>query len=70
MLDRDLAELYQVPTKRLNEQVKRNTARFPEQYMFVLSKDEMRELVAKCDRFEMLKHSAASARARRFMIAF
>ncbi len=63
MLDRDLAELYQVPTKRLNEQVKRNTARFPEQYMFVLSKDEMRELVAKCDRFEKMKHSSVSMTA-------
>ena len=51
MLDRDLAELYQVPTKRLNEQVKRNAARFPEQYMFALTKGEMRELVANCDRF-------------------
>ena len=34
MLDRDLAELYGVQTKRLNEQVKRNTARFPRDYMF------------------------------------
>ena len=63
MLDRDLAELYQVPTKRLNEQVKRNAARFPEQYMFVLSKDEMHELVAKCDRFEKMKHSSVSMTA-------
>lgn len=41
MLDRDLAEAYQVPTKRLNEQVKRNAERFPEPYMFQLTKDEM-----------------------------
>lgn len=34
MLDNDLAELYQVETKRLNEQVKRNTNRFPEDFMF------------------------------------
>ncbi len=34
MIDRDLAELYQVPTKRLNEQVKRNIERFPEQFRF------------------------------------
>ena len=40
MLDRDLAELYGVPTKRLNEQVKRNRCRFPENFMFQLTKDE------------------------------
>ena len=40
MLDRDLAELYDVPVKRLNEQVKRNISRFPEDFMFQLSKDE------------------------------
>ena len=37
MLDSDLAELYQVPTKRLNEQVRRNLARFPSDFMFQLS---------------------------------
>ena len=41
MLDRDLAELYQVETKRLNEQVKRNIERFPEEFMFQLTKDEL-----------------------------
>jgi len=40
MLDRDLAELYQVETRRLNEQVKRNIERFPEEFMFQLSKEE------------------------------
>ncbi|MBU0485193.1 MAG: ORF6N domain-containing protein [Proteobacteria bacterium] len=41
MLDRDLSELYQVPTKRLNEQVKRNIERFPEQFRFFqLTQDE------------------------------
>lgn len=40
MLDRDLAQLYSVETKRLNEQVKRNSERFPERYMFKLSHDE------------------------------
>ena len=40
MLDRDLAELYGVETRRLNEQVKRNIKRFPEDFMFQLSKDE------------------------------
>ena len=49
ILDRDLAELYGVPTKRLNEQVKRNAERFPVDFMFHLSKTEMAELVANCD---------------------
>ena len=40
MLDSDLAELYDVPTKRLNEAVKRNSKRFPEEFMFQLSKEE------------------------------
>ena len=40
MLDSDLAELYEVPTKRLNEAVKRNIARFPKHYMFQLNSDE------------------------------
>lgn len=58
MLDRDLAELYGVPTKRLNEQVKRNAERFPAAFMFTLAKDEMTELVANCDRFKRMKHSS------------
>lgn len=41
MLDRDLALLYEVPTKRLNEAVKRNVGRFPEDFMFKLSKEEL-----------------------------
>ena len=40
MLDADLAELYQVPTSRLNESVKRNHDRFPEDFMFQLTKEE------------------------------
>ena len=40
MIDGDLAELYGVPTKRLNEQVQRNRKRFPEDFMFQLTKDE------------------------------
>jgi len=57
MLDRDLASLYEVSTKRLNEQVKRNKKRFPEDFMFQLTKEEKNELVANCDRFELLKHA-------------
>ncbi len=44
MFDRDLAELYGVPTKRLNEQVKRNAERFPPSFMFQLTADEFRDL--------------------------
>ncbi len=44
MLDRDLAALYGVPTKRLNEQVRRNITRFPEDFMFRLTKEEARNL--------------------------
>lgn len=40
MLDRDLAKLYRVPTRRLNEQVKRNAERFPVDFMFQLTKEE------------------------------
>src|SRR5687767_8342739 len=41
MLDSDLADLYQVPTKRLNEAVRRNLKRFPDDFMFQLSKPEL-----------------------------
>lgn len=40
MVDRDLAQLYQVPTKRLNEQVKRNIKRFPSDFMFQMTQEE------------------------------
>ncbi len=40
MIDRDIAELFQVPTKRINEIVKRNSNRFPDYYFFWLSNDE------------------------------
>ena len=59
MLDRDLSELYQVATKALNQAVKRNSGRFPEQFCFHLTKNEMSELVTNCDRFATLKHSSA-----------
>jgi len=58
MIDRDLADLYHVEVKRLNEQVKRNTERFPENFRFQLIDNEKDELVAICDRFESLKHSS------------
>lgn len=59
ILDRDIAALYGVSTKRLNEQVKRNKERFPENFRFQISKEELNELVADCDRFGILKHSSS-----------
>ncbi|MBC7588373.1 MAG: ORF6N domain-containing protein [Chitinophagaceae bacterium] len=57
MIDRDLAELYGVTTFRLNEQIKRNKKRFPEDFMFQLTKDEKDEVIAKCDNLQTLKFS-------------
>jgi len=57
MLDADLAELYGVTTKRLNEQVKRNIERFPEDFMFQLNADEKAEVVANCGHLTKLKFS-------------
>ena len=57
ILDRDLADLYNVETKRLNEQVRRNILRFPKNFRFQLTQNEFQELVANCDRFSSLKHS-------------
>ena len=59
MLDRDLARLYGVETKVLNQAVKRNIERFPGHFRFQLSKDEFDELVTNCDRFATLKHSTS-----------
>lgn len=57
MLDADLAELYGVTTKRLNEQVKRNRDRFPKDFMFQLTAKEKAEVVANCDHLPRLKYS-------------
>lgn len=57
MLDTDLAVLYGVSTKRLNEQVKRNRKRFPEDFMFRLTKKEKEEVVAICDHLGKLVFS-------------
>jgi len=56
ILDSDLATLYQVPTKRLNEQVRRNPARFPPDFLFLLSTEEWESLRSQI---------AASRRTRR-----
>jgi hypothetical protein len=57
MLDRDLAELYSVSTKVLNQAVKRNLKRFPEDFMFKLTAVEKREVVTNCDHLKVLKFS-------------
>lgn len=58
ILDKDLAKFYEVGTKRLNEQVKRNIERFPHSFMFQLTKEEKNYLVANCDHLNSLKFSS------------
>jgi len=57
MLDRDLANLYGVAVKALNQAVKRNIKRFPGDFMFQLTEIETGKLVTICDRFNTMKHS-------------
>ena len=57
MISNDLAELYGVTPKRLNEQVKRNIKRFPKHFMFQLSEQEKDKVVAICDHLQNLKFS-------------
>jgi hypothetical protein len=57
MLDADLAQVYGVSTKRLNEQVKRNRDRFPPDFMFQLTDQVKAEVVANCDHLLRLKFS-------------
>ena len=57
MISNDLAELYGVTTKRLNEQVKRNIKRFPCNFMFQLTEKEKEKVVANCDHLQNLKYS-------------
>ncbi len=63
ILDSDLAELYGVSTKRLNEQVKRNADRFPADFAFLLTDGEKAKVVANCDHLSRLKFSPALPRA-------
>jgi phage regulator Rha-like protein len=57
MLDSDLAELYGVETKALNQAVKRNLDRFPPDFMFQLTVTEKNEAVTNCDHLIQLKYS-------------
>lgn len=57
MLDRDIAELYGVSTKRLNEQVKRNPKRFPPDFMFQITQEEKEILIQQFEHLNALKFS-------------
>jgi len=57
MIDADLAKVYQVTTKQLNQAVKRNQGRFPEDFMFQLNKDEKDKVVTERDHLQKLKFS-------------
>jgi hypothetical protein len=57
MLDVDLALMYGVETRRLNEQVKRNIDRFPTDFMFQLTDKEKNEVIANCDHLVKIKFS-------------
>ena len=57
MIDADLADLYGVATKRLNEQVKRNMNRYPSDFTYRLTSEEKTEVVANCDHLTGLKYS-------------
>ena len=59
MIDYDLAGIYGVTTKALNQAVKRNLDRFPEGFAFQLTERERGELVTNCDRLAVLKHSSS-----------
>ncbi len=63
MIDCDLAELYGVETKKLNQAVKRNIERFPSDFMFQLTDKEQNEVVTNCDHLGKLKYSATNAYA-------
>ena len=66
MLDSELAELYKVPTKRLNEQVRRNLTRFPEDFMFQLTVEEADALRSQ---FVPLKPTAQKSNSLRSQFA-
>ena len=62
-MEKDLAELYEVQTGRLNEQVKRNIEKFPSDFMFELTDEEKNELIAKCDKLQSLKFPPSKTKA-------
>ena len=63
LLDSDVAWLYGVGTKEVNQAVKNNPGKFPEGYIFTVQSSEKQELVKNFDRFNKLKHSTVSPAA-------
>ena len=63
LLDRDVAALYGVETKRVNEALRNNLDKFPEDYCFTLQVSEKQLLVENFDRFSSLKHSPVEPKA-------
>ena len=67
IVDRDVADIYGVTTKEINQSIRNNPKKFPEGYVITLTKSEKTELVKNFDRFNALKHSKigrASCRER------
>lgn len=62
LLDRDVANLYGVSTKRINEAAKNNPVRFPKGYIIEIDKNQKDKLVENFDRFSTLKHSSVEAK--------
>ena len=63
ILDRDVAELYGVTTKEVNQALRNNPAKFPDGYVIELNNSEKNELVKSFDRFESMKHSTVAPHA-------
>jgi hypothetical protein len=63
ILDRDVAEIYGVETREINQAVNRNQDKFPSRYMIELNSEEKNELITNCDRFNNLKHSTSNPKA-------
>ena len=64
LIDADLAKIYGVPTKALNQAVKRHKERFPEDFMFQLTEKEKEEVVTNCDHLSRLKFSPVRSSGR------
>ena len=63
LIDRDVAMIYGVETKRINEAVKNNPDRFPQGYIVEIDNNVKKELVENFDRFKKLKHSTVKPKA-------
>ncbi len=63
LIDRDVAELYGVETREINQAIKNNLDKFPQDYIIELTKEQKNELVKNFDRFNKLKHSTVNPKA-------